>query len=141
MNLFLDTSVMLAACGSARGASRAVFEYAPRNNWSLLASPYALSEVVRNLDVLPGDATADWVHLRKKLIVVDDILSLDRPVVFAAAKDRPILFTALGWAKILLTLDQNDFGELLGGNFYGLEIMKPAAFLQRGRAAGTLKVV
>jgi hypothetical protein len=99
-----------------------------------------LSEVVRNLGVLSGNATADWVQLRRNLIIVDDILSLDRPVVFSATKDRPILFTALGWAKVLLTLDQNDFGELLGGNFYGLEIMKPGAFFERERAAGTLKV-
>jgi hypothetical protein len=30
VKLFLDTSVLLAACGSARGASRALFHLAPK---------------------------------------------------------------------------------------------------------------
>jgi hypothetical protein len=107
-------------------------------NWSLISSPYALNEVLRNLAKLPPDATTDWLRLRLQLIVVDDVVALDRPVVFAASKDRPILFTALAWAKVLLTLDKADFADLLGGRFYGLEVMLPYAFLQRERAAGRL---
>jgi hypothetical protein len=30
-------------------------------------------------------------------------------------KDRPILFSALAWADVLLTLDSRHFGDLLGG--------------------------
>ncbi len=140
MNLFLDTSVLLAASGSADGASRAIFQFAPKNDWTLITSPYALSEVVKNLGVLPIRATTDWIHLRRHLAVVDDIVSLNLPTVFPVRKDRPILFTALGWAKVLLTLDQNDFGSLLGGNFYGLKILKPGAFIERERSAGKLIV-
>ena len=49
MRLFLDSSVLLAAAGSANGASRAVFSYALAQNWSLISSPYALNEVLHNL--------------------------------------------------------------------------------------------
>ena len=34
MRLFLDASVLLAASGSARGASREVFRLAPWNGWT-----------------------------------------------------------------------------------------------------------
>jgi hypothetical protein len=72
------------------------------------------------------------------LIVVDDVVSMDRPVVFAARKDRPILFTALAWTQVLLTLDKADFADVLGGTFYELRVLLPYDFLKRERAAGRL---
>lgn len=48
MRLFLDTSVLLAACGSATGASREIFRRAPANDWTLIATPYVVAEVLRN---------------------------------------------------------------------------------------------
>jgi len=138
VNLFLDSSVVLAACGSANGASRALFPLARRNPWMLLTSSYVLAEVDRNLRFLPPEAIADWRLLRTELRVVRDVLSPDRPVVFAASKDRPILFTALAWADVLLTLDRGDFETLIGQPFYGLAVVVPAAFLTRQRASGQL---
>ena len=67
-----------------------------------------------------------------------DVLTLDRPAVFGRAKDRPILFSALAWADILLTLDGIDFGELMNTTFYGLPVLRPGSFLQREREAGRL---
>lgn len=67
-----------------------------------------------------------------------DVFTLDRPSVFGPAKDRPILFSALAWADMLLTLDRGDFGALMGTTFYGLPILKPGAFLERERTAGSL---
>ena len=101
MRLFLDTSVLLAACGSAKGASREIFRLAPRQNWTLVTIPYVLDEVGRNLAALPYRASADWVRLRANLVVEDNILSVDRPAIFSAGKDRPILFSALAWADVL----------------------------------------
>jgi hypothetical protein len=66
------------------------------------------------------------------------VLTLDRAAVFPAGKDRPVLFGALAWADVLLTLDRADFGALLGGEFYGLHVLSPAAFLRRERSAGRL---
>jgi hypothetical protein len=71
-------------------------------------------------------------------LILDDIVTVDKPAVFAPAKDRPILFSAFAWADVLLTLDRNDFETLLGKAFYDLEILKPGDFLIRERAAGRL---
>ena len=138
MRLFLDASVLLAAAGSPNGSSRALFSYANDQGWLLVSSPYALSEVQRNLEKLPVSAAAEWPRLRPLMTVVDDVVSLDRPVIFAASKDRPILFTALAWAHVLLTLDKADFAEMLGGTFYGMSVLLPYEFLERERAAGRL---
>ena len=139
MNLFLDTSVLLAACGSATGASREIFRRAPANGWALLATPYVLEEVLRNLSNFPPAASAYWARLRPVLLVMDDVLTLELPAVFPVTKDRPILFSALAWADVLLTLDRGDFGELLNQPFYGLPILKPGTFLEQERAAGRLR--
>ena len=139
MRLFLDTSVLLAACGSATGASREIFRRALANEWVLVATPYVIDEVLRNLPNLPAQASGEWVGLRPILLVMDDILTLDQPVVFEAGKDRPILLSALAWADVLLTLDREDFGGLMDKPFYGLRVMKPGKFLEEERSVGRLK--
>jgi predicted nucleic acid-binding protein len=139
VRLFLDTSVLLAASGSATGASREILRRATANNWVLIVTPCIIEEVVRNLPNLPPVATAEWARLRPGLLLMDDVLTLDRPVVFGPAKDRPILFSAMAWADVLLTLDRSDFGHLMDTTFYGLLVLKPGVFLERERAAGRLK--
>ena len=138
MRLFLDTSVLLAACGSTTGASREIFRIASANRWVLIATPYGLEETARNLPVLPPDSEAVWKDLRTRLLVLDDVLTLSQPVVFPVAKDRPVLFSALAWADVLLTLDRGDFQTLLGSEFYGLAVLRPGTFLERERTAGRL---
>ncbi|MFM8470968.1 MAG: putative toxin-antitoxin system toxin component, PIN family [Limisphaerales bacterium] len=139
MRLFLDTSVLLAACGSAKGASREVFRLATLNQWTLIATPYVLAEVKNNLTDLPPGSGSEWNSLQAELLVMDDVLTVDRLAVFDVPKDRPILFGALAWADVLLTLDRADFGRLLGTSFYNLAIMAPGQFLLREREAVRLK--
>ena len=139
MTLFLDSSVLRAACGSPKGASREIFRRAPEQQWTSITIPYVLEEVARNLKNLPSEASANWVHLRPQLMIEDNVLSLDRPTIFAPAKDRPILFSALAWADVLLTLDSKDFGELLGSEFYGLAVLRPGAFLEGEREMNRLR--
>ena len=138
MNVFLDSSVLLPACGSAAGASRSVIDAASAQGWSLLTSSYVLAEVETNLAALPAGSSDSWALLRAKLEAVPDVLTFEWPTVFAPARDRPILFTAAAWADVLLTLDRRDFTDLLGTSFYGLAILKPGDFLQRERTAGRL---
>jgi predicted nucleic acid-binding protein len=138
VRLFLDTSVLLAACASGRGASREIFRRCREQRWRLISTPYAIEEVVRNLRKFPVSTSAEWVRLRPHLRIRDNVLTLDRPVVFPAGKDRPILFGALAWADVLVTLDRGDFASLLGTAFYGLLVLKPGDFLKRERAAGRL---
>jgi uncharacterized protein len=138
VRLFLDASVLLAAAGSPKGSARALFTLAATQGWGLVTSPYTLSEVQRNLGKLPPQAAAEWLRLRPQLTVVDDVVVLDRPVIFTASKDRPVLFTALAWTQVLLTLDKADFADVLGGTFYGLQVLLPYDFLYRERAAKRL---
>lgn len=95
MKLFLDTSVLLAASGSTKGASHALFDYAELQGWELMGSPYVLSEVRKNLLKLPPSATTEWSKLQPLIHAVDDILSIDRATVFMASKDRPVLLPPL----------------------------------------------
>lgn len=138
MRLFLDSSVVLAACGRPSGASRAVFDLARPNGWTLLTSRYVLNEVTKNLPKLRSQALTDWRALSPNLIVTRDVWTMDRPVVFEPAKDRPVLFTAAAWATTLLTLDAADFGKLTRTGFYHLAVMSPGIFLASERAAGRL---
>jgi hypothetical protein len=83
VNLFLTASVVLAACGRPAGASGVIFELASRN-WTLMTSPYVVSEVTRNLPRLPAQAVPDWTQLRAALAALRDIWTIDRE---AKAKD------------------------------------------------------
>jgi predicted nucleic acid-binding protein len=139
LKLFLDTSVLLAACGSANGSSRALLRYARNQDWQLLVSPWVLGEVARNLNKLNSAASAEWLRCRERLVIVKDVVSIDRPLVFPISKDRPVLLTALAYAQVLLTLDRADFHGALGGHFYGLPILVPSAFIKRMRAVGHLQ--
>jgi hypothetical protein len=137
--VFLDSSVVLAACGRSSGISRAIFDLADKNGWRLLTSRYVLSEVAKNLPKLPSQALIDWPAISSKLTVTRDVWTSDRPAVFEPAKDRPVLFTAAAWATTLLTHDVADFGKLFERGFYHLAVMSPGLFLARERAAGRLK--
>ena len=139
MKLFLDASVLLAACGRRAGGSRAVCDLAAAHGWRLLAGEYVLREVERNVSRrLPPAAQDEWQRIRPLLEVVADVLTFEWPVIFPAAKDRPVLFTAAATADMLLTLDRADFGSVMAAGFYGLPVMKPGDFLRRERAAGRL---
>ena len=89
MRLFLDTSVLLAASGSAGGASREIFRLATKNSWTLMTTPYAVEEVRRNLSKVSVTAHVDWNGLQRELLLMNDVFAIDRPAVFAPAKDRP----------------------------------------------------
>lgn len=136
MRLFLDSSVLIAAAASAEGASREVFHRASTRDWRLITTPYAVAEVTRNLAGFAAPVTVAWLRLRARLDLVDDVLTIDKPAVFPINKDRPILFSALATADVLLTLDRADFGRLLGTHFYGLTIMTPGMWLVRETEAG-----
>lgn len=138
MRVFLDSSVVLAACGSDRGASAYLFAEADRGLWQLLVSPYVESEVTGNLMELPSSWSSKWRKYRPILSVVDDVTALPHAVVFAAKKDRPVLFSAFAYADVLLVLDIADFGPLMGTGFYGLSVMTPGAFLKGLRESGAL---
>jgi hypothetical protein len=100
--------MLIAAAVSAEGASREVFR-------------------------LASTVTSAWLRFRDRLHLADDVLTIDKPAIFPVTRDRPILFSALATADVLLTLDRVDFSRLLGTRFYGLAIMTPGTWLVQER--------
>jgi len=136
LRLFLDSSVVLAACGRASGASRLIVDLAASQGWELHTSAYVINEVSANVSRLGTQAAQQWTLLRPRLNLVPDIVSFPWITVFPAAKDRPVLFTATAWSDVLLTLDRRDFSDMLGTHFYALAILKPGEFLRQQRDLG-----
>ena len=138
MRIFLDSIVVIAACLSATGASRIIFDLAAAQGWDLVVSPWILREVSDNLSNESLQSVSKWVSLRSKVSVEDDELTFDWPIVFHASKDKPVLYSALACADVLLTLDRRDFRGLLGQVIYGLLVLTPGEFLNLERQAGRL---
>jgi len=139
VRLFLDACVVLAAAGQKTGASRFLFDTAAANGWELQASNHVLAEIAANLPRFPPRAAREWPELAKGLVIVRDLASFSYPAIFEPGKDRPVLFTAAGWADILLTWDRQHFGRFFGSGFYSLKISTPGDFLVAERKAGRLK--
>jgi predicted nucleic acid-binding protein len=132
VRLFLDSSVLLAAAGSSKGASRLLFIEGPRHGWVLMTSDYCKREAEHNLGKLGRLAGRDWsTVIHPQLVIASTQLVLDRPMVYRAVKDRPVVISALSHqADWLLSLDRDDFHDLLGGEVYGLPIRTPGEFLR-----------
>lgn len=140
MRLFLDTSVLLSACGSDKGASRFILEGAKENGWALLSAHYCREETLRNLDKLGAGAKQYFEkHLDAQIDWQLNALTSVNIVVYEKAKDRPVLISALSVKPdALLTLDRADFHNRLGQQFYGIEIRTPGEWLMEQREAGLI---
>lgn len=140
MRLFLDASVLLAASGSAKGASHFLITEASTLGWELFSSEYCEIEVSRNLTKLGRSAGKEWIkQIAPCVRIVSAGLTLDKPLVFPKAKDRPVVIAALQvGADWLLTLDEGDFHTKLGREVYGVSIATPGEFLLEQRAQGVL---
>ena len=105
----------------------------------MVSCDYCAEETRRNLPKLPRAVTV-WERLvAPQVRFIRTRLSLDQPLVFPKAKDRPVLITALAArAKWLLTLDEEDFQARLGQSVYGLRLASPGEFLLDLRARGLI---
>ena len=138
MDLFLDTSVLLSACASAKGASRFIIEEAQAHGWQLICAYYCREETRRNLDKLGEAAVAYFCNtLERQIDWRQNALTSDDIIIFDKAKDRPVLISALSVKpSALLTLDRADFHDKLGTQFYGIDIRTPGEWLMEMREAG-----
>jgi len=133
MKLFIDSSVLLAASGSATGASRLLIGEASARGWFLVSSLYCFEETRHNLPKLGSHAEADFEkHIAPFVECIETRLVVDRPLVYPVTKDRPVVAGALA-AKCdaLLTLDRADFQRLLGAEVYGMWILTPGDWLKK----------
>jgi predicted nucleic acid-binding protein len=121
---------MLAASWSAKGLSHLLIEHAPRAGWTLITADYCVAEVERNVLKHPSGPTRWKRTIQPQLAVVGSIYVLDRPIVFDATKDKPVLLSAIGSeADFLVTSDTTDFALVLGTTVYGVKIRTPKTFL------------
>lgn len=130
MRVFLDTSFLIAAAGSAAGLPRFILDHGKRAGWEFVTSLYCEEEVNRNIYKVA--AAADWLAVIRPTLRLHPIeVVLDLPLVLEATKDRPVVISALGsGAAYLLTLDRADFGSLLHTEVYGMRIRLPLDFVR-----------
>ena len=130
MRVFLDSSVLLSACGSEKSLSRLVTEVSVDQGWNLLSAAYCRAETARNLVKLGMEAADQWPGLQAKVEWMPNALTIKKPLLLTASKDKPVLISALAAeSDVLLTLDKADFGLLLGTTVYGMQVSTPRDFL------------
>jgi len=132
VRIFLDSSVLLSACGSGKSLSKLITEIADDRAWRLISASYCLAETSRNIRKLGEEAVLKWPELQFKVEWVPNALTSRKPLLLTASKDKPVLISALA-AKcaVLLTLDKGDFGIILGTTVYGMLVSTPRDFLIR----------
>ena len=132
MRLFLDSSVIISACGSERSLSRLIFEIATERDWFLVSAAYCRAETVKNLAKFPPSATKCWSAYQQRIEWQPNALTTRRPLLLTASKDKPVLISALAAnCETLLTLDTGDFSLLLGTEVYKMLVTTPRDFLIR----------
>jgi predicted nucleic acid-binding protein len=130
VRVFLDSSVLLSACGSGKSLSRLITEIAPERGWCLVSASYCHAETSRNIGKLGVDANLKWPDLQNQIEWVPNALTSKKPLLLTASKDKPVLISALAAkSDVLLTLDKGDFGLLLGTTVYGMRVSTPRDFL------------
>lgn len=97
----------------------------------MVTAEYCLDEVEKNVGKHAAGA-GEWRRLVKpRLTAVGSVYVFDRPIVFDATKDRPVLLSAIGGnAEYLVTSDTTDFAHVLGTVVYGVKVRTPKTFLQ-----------
>jgi predicted nucleic acid-binding protein len=130
MRIFLDSSVLLSACGSGKSLSRLIMEIAPDRGWHLISASYCRAETSKNIGKLGAEASLRWPDMQSKVEWVPNALTSNKPLLLTASKDKPVLISALAaQCEMLLTLDKGDFGMLLGTTVYGMRVDTPRDFL------------
>lgn len=132
MTVFLDSSVMISAAGSEKSLSRLIVTLAYKKGWKLITAAYCRAETNRNVVKFGPEAVARWERMKGGMGFVPDALTSSRPLLLAAAKDKPVLISALAAeSQVLLTLDRGDFGVVLETEVYGMFVTTPRGFLVR----------
>ncbi len=132
MKVFLDSSVILSACGSERSLSLLIAEMAAEKGWQLVSSATCRAETTRNIGRFAAGAALYWEKLRGQITWVPNAPATSNLRLPTAARNKPALIAALAaGCEVLVTLDMRDFQLLLGTEVYGLLVTTPRQFLVR----------
>jgi len=135
VRLFLDANVLFNAARNREGRAASLFHLAERGFCALVASPHAVEEARRNLELKhPGlvtpldrlvgalsmgrESSADGAAWARAHLLPPQ----DAPILGAAAEAR---------ADLLVTGDRTHFGHLYGKTLRGVGIVTPAEALAR----------
>jgi predicted nucleic acid-binding protein len=136
--IFLDSSVVIAACGSRNGASHAVIVMAEIGLFKAVISEQVVIECDRNINKkLP----AALPILKQILKIINPEIVPDPSITESSqweniieSKDAPILAAALSAkADRLLSLNTKDFTSFVAAQS-GLTIQTPSEFIQEIRS-------
>jgi predicted nucleic acid-binding protein len=132
LKIFLDSSVILSACGSTKSLSRLITEIAGERRWNLVSAAFCRAETGKNIIKFNQEGVSNWKILEAKIEWLPNALTTKRPLLLTLSKDKPVLISALA-AKpdVLLTLDARDFALLLNTEVYGVFVTTPRDFLIR----------
>jgi len=135
MRLFLDANVLFSAALTPDGRARALFALAGRQGMTLLASPHAIAEATRNIELKYPNRVEDLRALVERLSVTVEAtpsMAARAEVRGLPAEDAPILAAAIqAHADLLVTGDRTHFGHLYGQTIDGVETVTPAEALAR----------
>lgn len=129
MILFLDANVLFAAAYGTEGNAHSILRLAPLCGATVVSSPFAVEEAMRNLRLKAPSAEPELVALLGGVTLAGgpDRRSLERAERYGLpGKDVPILAAAIAFrATLLVTGDRRHFGPLFGKKIGSVEILAP----------------
>jgi predicted nucleic acid-binding protein len=135
VRLFLDANVLFSAAQDGEGRAAALFELAGKGYCALIASPHALEEARRNLELKHPKLLPRLERLLRAVVVCPECSPENAEWARAEMlpdKDAPILGAAAqARADLLVTGDRTHFGHLYGKSLRGVLIATPAEALAR----------
>jgi predicted nucleic acid-binding protein len=135
VRLFLDANVLFSAAQNAEGRAAALFRLAGRGYCALIASPHAIEETRRNLELKHPKLLPRLERLLRAVVVCPECSPENAEWARAEVlpdKDAPILGAAAqAGADLLVTGDRTHFGRLYGRSLRGVLVATPAEALAR----------
>ncbi len=134
MRLFLDANVLVSAARNPDGRAAVVFNLAAHGLCTLVASPFAIEEARRNLEIKHTDLGARLDRVIRSISICSE--AAPETVAWASAqklpdKEAPILAAAVeAQADLLVTGDRTHFGHMYGKTLR-VWIVPPAGALRR----------
>lgn len=130
--VFVDANVLFSAAYRENAGSLRLWKL---EDVEVTTSAYAAEEARRNLDAPDARSRLESLLARTRLVPEG---SSEEPLprdIQLAAKDEPILRSAIAAnATHLLTGDVRDFGGLFGRRVHGVLIQTPSQYFARRRA-------
>ena len=137
IDVFLDSSVLFAACGSLTGASHSIVSLAEMGLLNVHITPYVTMEVERNLHRrLPKGVPLLNQFLEKGTLILNNNPALEACKVWSHVieeKDTPIVAAAVAInANYLLSFNTKDFTQQVA-EACNINILTPGQFIQLSR--------